>query len=200
MSQDPLGYDGGDTNLYRYCGNSVTNTIDPTGATATMNGTRIDRTRTHLAFGLWWHYFWGGTSVSAVSTPPNPNANGGHAEILKVETNKLNTTVTGMESSGGGEGKVLGPLRAGATNRTKILTGSWGAVPRGRTGCNRRRGEPRHLKHSFVPGVGGFRLGVELTNPAGTGVAAKLSGSWRNGVKADGPLFGLGFYCGSGKD
>ena len=31
MSQDPLGYDGGDTNLYRYCGNSVTNTMDPTG-------------------------------------------------------------------------------------------------------------------------------------------------------------------------
>ena len=31
MSQDPLGYDGGDTNLYRYCGNSVTNTVDPTG-------------------------------------------------------------------------------------------------------------------------------------------------------------------------
>ena len=31
LSQDPLGYDAGDTNLYRYCGNSVTNTVDPTG-------------------------------------------------------------------------------------------------------------------------------------------------------------------------
>ena len=31
MSQDPLGYEGGDTNLYRYCGNSVTNTVDPSG-------------------------------------------------------------------------------------------------------------------------------------------------------------------------
>jgi RHS repeat-associated protein len=31
ISQDPLGYDGGDTNLYRYCGNDVTNEIDPSG-------------------------------------------------------------------------------------------------------------------------------------------------------------------------
>ena len=31
MSQDPLGYDAGDANLYRYCGNSVTNTTDPSG-------------------------------------------------------------------------------------------------------------------------------------------------------------------------
>ena len=31
MSQDPLGYDAGDAYLYRYCGNSVTNTVDPTG-------------------------------------------------------------------------------------------------------------------------------------------------------------------------
>ena len=34
MSQDPLGYDGGDANLYRYVGNSVTDTIDPGGLAA----------------------------------------------------------------------------------------------------------------------------------------------------------------------
>ena len=31
MSQDPLGYDGGDANLYRYGGNDVTNEMDPSG-------------------------------------------------------------------------------------------------------------------------------------------------------------------------
>ena len=31
ISQDPLGYDAGDTNLYRYCGNSETDGTDPAG-------------------------------------------------------------------------------------------------------------------------------------------------------------------------
>ncbi len=31
ISQDPLGFGGGDTNLYRYCGNSPTNATDPSG-------------------------------------------------------------------------------------------------------------------------------------------------------------------------
>ncbi len=31
ISQDPLGFAGGDTNLYRYCGNSPTNATDPSG-------------------------------------------------------------------------------------------------------------------------------------------------------------------------
>jgi hypothetical protein len=30
-ARDALGYRGGDTNLYRYCGNSPTNATDPTG-------------------------------------------------------------------------------------------------------------------------------------------------------------------------
>ena len=34
ISQNPLGYDGGDANLYRYVGNSVTDTIDPGGLAA----------------------------------------------------------------------------------------------------------------------------------------------------------------------
>ncbi|XZE45641.1 RHS repeat-associated core domain-containing protein [Pirellulaceae bacterium SH467] len=31
LSQDPIGFDGGDTNLYRYVGNGATNVIDPSG-------------------------------------------------------------------------------------------------------------------------------------------------------------------------
>jgi RHS repeat-associated protein len=45
LSEDPIGFEGGDANLYRYVGNSPTNWIDPSG--------------------LWWftwddykHYFW----------------------------------------------------------------------------------------------------------------------------------------------
>ncbi len=31
LSQDPTGFTAGDTNLYRYCGNSPTNAVDPSG-------------------------------------------------------------------------------------------------------------------------------------------------------------------------
>lgn len=31
MSPDPIGFNGGDTNLYRYCGNNPVNCIDPDG-------------------------------------------------------------------------------------------------------------------------------------------------------------------------
>jgi hypothetical protein len=31
MSHDPLGFEGGDANLYRYCGNDPTNKTDPSG-------------------------------------------------------------------------------------------------------------------------------------------------------------------------
>ena len=95
-------------------------------------------------------------------------------------------------------GKCVGPLRAGATNRTKILTGSWGAGSEGGRAVIGGEASLATSNTVLYLGVGGFRLGVELTIRAG--VAAKLSGSWRNGVKADGPLFGLGFYWGSGKD
>ncbi len=31
LSEDPIGFDAGDANLYRYVGNGVTNTADPSG-------------------------------------------------------------------------------------------------------------------------------------------------------------------------
>ena len=31
IEEDPVGFDAGDTNLYRYCGNSPTNARDPSG-------------------------------------------------------------------------------------------------------------------------------------------------------------------------
>ena len=37
MSHDPLGYAGGDTNLYRYCGNDPTNATDPSGLASTRD-------------------------------------------------------------------------------------------------------------------------------------------------------------------
>jgi len=33
ISRDPIGYDGGDANLYRYVGNRPTNAVDPSGLT-----------------------------------------------------------------------------------------------------------------------------------------------------------------------
>ncbi|MBI3862415.1 MAG: hypothetical protein HY290_11020, partial [Planctomycetia bacterium] len=39
ISRDPVGFEAGDTNLYRYVGNSPTNGIDPTGTTADTDGT-----------------------------------------------------------------------------------------------------------------------------------------------------------------
>lgn len=36
ISEDPIAFDGGDVNIYRYGGNSPTNVIDPTGLAATI--------------------------------------------------------------------------------------------------------------------------------------------------------------------
>jgi hypothetical protein len=36
MSQDPMGFDAGDSNLYRYCNNQPTNATDPTGLDETQ--------------------------------------------------------------------------------------------------------------------------------------------------------------------
>lgn len=36
LSQDPLGFNAGDSNLYRYVGNSPANATDPTGETSAL--------------------------------------------------------------------------------------------------------------------------------------------------------------------
>jgi len=38
LSKDPIEFDGGDTNLYRYCGNLPTNHVDPSGLTQENGG------------------------------------------------------------------------------------------------------------------------------------------------------------------
>ncbi len=52
ISQDPLGFAAGDTNLYRYCGNSPTNATDPSGMTASFWDDPLD-----WAYGSGGH-FW----------------------------------------------------------------------------------------------------------------------------------------------
>jgi RHS repeat-associated protein len=42
LSEDPWGLAAGDTNLYRYAGNSPTNATDPSGNAAVQNGTWLD--------------------------------------------------------------------------------------------------------------------------------------------------------------
>ncbi len=37
IEEDPIGFDGGDTNLYRSCGNSPTNATDPSGEAGEKN-------------------------------------------------------------------------------------------------------------------------------------------------------------------
>jgi uncharacterized protein RhaS with RHS repeats len=54
ISEDPIGFEGGDTNLYRYVGNSPTNFVDPFGLCATDNFDFLDgiqQIRTGLALG-----------------------------------------------------------------------------------------------------------------------------------------------------
>jgi RHS repeat-associated protein len=41
LSMDPVGFAGGDTNLYRYVGNNPVNATDPTGLSATTNNTVV---------------------------------------------------------------------------------------------------------------------------------------------------------------
>jgi RHS repeat-associated protein len=55
LSQDPIGFGGGDANLYRYCGNSSINWIDPSGLRIVIAVT--DNTSGN---DLWWWCFWYG--------------------------------------------------------------------------------------------------------------------------------------------
>ena len=44
MSQDPLGFDAGDSNLYRYVNNAPTDATDPSGLEGLGNTTGLEST------------------------------------------------------------------------------------------------------------------------------------------------------------
>ena len=53
MSQDPLGFAAGDTNLSRYCGNSPTNYTDPTGEVIGIDDAIIIGALIGLNYWIW---------------------------------------------------------------------------------------------------------------------------------------------------
>ncbi len=81
ISQDPLGFGGGDSNLYRYVGNSPTNGTDPTGTDDGEEG----------GFGTGWD---GG------GEPEFPDEGGGEGEF-SGESPAEEETLLSDESSGG---------------------------------------------------------------------------------------------------
>jgi uncharacterized protein RhaS with RHS repeats len=60
MQQDPIGFDAGDTNLYRYVGNDPVNSLDPSGLE------EIELTSDAQIDGLTWSS-WKGTVPDGLS-------------------------------------------------------------------------------------------------------------------------------------
>ena len=57
MSQDPIGFAGGQTNLREYVGNSPTNGTDPTGLLAPRNGHKLPTPAENRQWASdWWYY------------------------------------------------------------------------------------------------------------------------------------------------
>jgi RHS repeat-associated protein len=73
LSQDPIGFKSGTTNLYCYCGNSPTNAVDPSGEA----GYRVN------CEAVWWNPFtWYERDPGIIELPPDPSANEGKPPMI----------------------------------------------------------------------------------------------------------------------
>jgi RHS repeat-associated protein len=71
IGEDPIGFDGGDGNLYRYVGNNTTNELDPSGL-ATPASMSYPPVSSDSTSNNWWLYDWlfgvpAETAVTAVN-------------------------------------------------------------------------------------------------------------------------------------
>ncbi len=77
ISQDPLGFAAGDTNLYRYCGNSPTNATDPSGNKA------------------YWEYLYGHDGWLGDFEGSSYNYFSAHPELAEWMANRTDTQLVG---------------------------------------------------------------------------------------------------------
>ncbi len=98
LTQDPTGFAAGDTNLYRYCGNSPANATDPTGRNWFTQGVSD-----------WWIYGdWNFPDKPAPrpTPPPPPVSVGGHGDPYldgSVGGGCIVGVVGGVQTTGPGE-------------------------------------------------------------------------------------------------
>ena len=108
ISQDPIGFDGDDTNVYRYCCNSPTNTKDPSGEFVPIV----------IAVIIAGYWFWPDTANAPAPGDPTIQSNP-YEGIPDVAAAGVAAGVTGKvdwgilnQDEGGGQGSAL----EGATN------------------------------------------------------------------------------------
>ena len=86
----PLGFAGGDTNLYRYCGNDPTDKTDPTGRTSSSgngaNGPDCIKLEVAPALvGTNQYWFVIATTEAGDPNKPGPAGGSGHAWVALVD-------------------------------------------------------------------------------------------------------------------
>jgi len=96
ISQDPIGFSGGDTNLYAYAANSPTNLVDPSGKQA-LEGTLAPEL---IAAGPWGWLALGGLVVADI---------GMAAYLARTRADAQPTALTGPISTPADPGRYGGP-------------------------------------------------------------------------------------------
>lgn len=145
VSEDPLGYAAGDANLYRYCGNAVTVSIDPSGEIAPLVAVAI---------------VGGGAIVGGIlgsTIYPQLHTNSGWADntIYDTEAEDRMQEVQGF---------VIGALIGAATAGTVLLVG--GAV--GAAGAAGAAGASAEAAANAANAAKIVATGVNVAKTAGT--------------------------------
>jgi RHS repeat-associated protein len=185
MSEDPLGFAGGDTNLYRYCGNSPTNATDPSGCVALVDDMIILGL---IGLNLW---VWGNNAVMADAIvhdqPINPSNTPYSADYWKGAA--VCTTV--------GASLPLAPyvLPTGAVTAGAVGLGGYGLYKEGPAAWQSyRRGNyfqaAYHTANVALIGYGGYRA---FARPVPTGPAAVAA-------QESSPFASRAYYAGAGID
>ena len=122
ISVDPMGFEAGDTNLYRYVGNSSTNATDPTGQDWLQ-----DRWRETQQWGQKAADFYGGGFSDIGKSTAQEFSNAGAAIGQFFNTQNAVDYYSGLVNRGQQQGGVLGAIEQGAG----YLGGTFAAVPVG---------------------------------------------------------------------
>jgi RHS repeat-associated protein len=207
ISQDPLGFAGGDTNLYRRAGNSPANATDPSGLSATAIGAGVGFVGGFIYGGLsgsdgWdWDRAWaaGGSAALVGAGIGSLIDTGGASAILAgaviaagaQSASRGNLFTPGAKVDWGGygrglvqgtiEGAIGGAVGAGvALGGARMVAASFGTSALGTTATA--------VVSGFAGGFAGDQSG-QLAAMA-VGVQAPAEYSWLRSVYAGG--FGVG--------
>ena len=211
ISEDPIGFAGGDANLYRYCGNSPTNATDPSGhflnfiAGAIGAGVGTVLGAGGYALNCWLtgaEFSWSEMGLYAGAGAVAGGLAGLTFGASLAMTGMAGTTTTGIAGVQFSAGTAL--FTAGATSgmvggaASGFITGTGESLMAGRgLGESLRTGGQQALQGAAYGGIGGAVGGAVAGRFLGTFAGEALSG-FAGGAAEDLLSGGLDAYAASG--